>query len=204
MHGTTIAHERGCRHECRKSQRGYDGSCPAASRFVRFETGRSSEAEFASHTVVSAKGIAGSPTCRASTTTTGVSNTARGVERQEDRARRREHDDEQPEQPCPPEPPAREPLRDHREQTGRSGELGDDGHRHHEHQDGPDPLSKGERLPRGQDPARDREHADDEKCRAQDRSAHRSPFVDFTTMSWPSLLKASRGTVETTTRSERA
>ncbi|MEG8035957.1 hypothetical protein QP157_11700 [Sphingomonas sp. LR61] len=47
-----------------------------ASRFVRFDTGSSRDAVFASQTVVSANGIGGSPTRRASEITIGVSSTA--------------------------------------------------------------------------------------------------------------------------------
>lgn len=48
----------------------------AASRLVRFDTGRKSEAVFASQTVANANGIGDRPFDRATATTTGVSSTA--------------------------------------------------------------------------------------------------------------------------------
>ena len=50
-------------------------SC-SASRLVRFETGSSSDAVLAIHTVVSANGSGDKPTCLARITTTGVNSTA--------------------------------------------------------------------------------------------------------------------------------
>ena len=47
-----------------------------ASRFVRFDTGSSSDPQLASQIVVKANGSGDAPTRRATSTTTGVSSTA--------------------------------------------------------------------------------------------------------------------------------
>src|ERR1019366_8848109 len=75
-HGTTMATIAGAAISAANLSGEYPDSRLAASRLVRLETGRSSDAEFASHTVVRAKGMTGNSTDRATTMTTGVRRTA--------------------------------------------------------------------------------------------------------------------------------
>jgi hypothetical protein len=108
----------------------------------------------------------------------------RRVERQEDRARDRPNDDEQPELPGASEPEACESLGERREHPRLGGELRHDGDRDGERQDGPHPVGDREGVLRGQQPREQRDAADDEEARPEiamrtgEFSRLRSPLAD--------------------------